>query len=1108
MRFMLRLFLLILLLQPMPLLLGDAAIYQNDIIIPTYGVDKPDPNPRFYAGRVYQGAQGRIYPYPMSDVLTNKKEDKIYKAVTLENDYIKISVLPEIGGRIFEAVDKTNNYNFFYRQSVIKPSLIGMLGAWISGGVEWNFPHHHRANTFMPMDFLIIENIDGSKTVWLTEIERRHRMKMLIGLTIWPDSNILQAEFKFFNRTPFVHSFLYFANPAVHVDTTYQVIFPPEVEYVTQHAKREYARWPIADTYYGGFDYKNVDISWWKNLPKPVSFFAWDHTSDYFGGYDHGKDAGVAYIADVFFAPGKKFFTFGCGDQGQMWDKMLTDTDGPYLELMAGAYSDNQPDYSWIQPYETKTIKQFWYPIRDLGGLSFANLNGALYFEKNGQKAWLNILTTKAYEQTNVTLTVDKNIVWQHQANISPQNVLQAEITLPQQIKTTDIVISVHTADGKELLSYQTVARAGASMPEPVKPPARPEDYETAEELYFTGLRLDEFHNPQMESYPYYMEALKRDSNDVRVNTQLGILYCKRGMWQAAEEHLQRAVRRLTTNYTRPKNGEPHYYLGCALCALGKKVNAYDAFSRAAWNFAWRAAAFYELALLDCLQQDFEKALQHINEALIVNSLNTKALNLKTVILRRLERLDDAIKTNEQTIAIDPLDYWALNECAEIQKIVASKAIAKQAHLACAKQMQIDPQLYLEVATDYGNAGFYREAIEVLKRSPVTDYPLISYYLAYYSHLVGDEAVAAYFVVHASTMPHDYCFPYRLETIDVLNYATEQQPQDANAFYYLGNLLFDLQPDVAIRAWEKAVALDPEFAIAFRNLGVAYSQTCNDIPTAISFYEKAIDINKKDPRYYYELDVLYEAANTEPDKRLELLKKNKKTVAKRDDALARLTALYVLTGDFDAAIKILTTHHFNVWEGGGDIHDVFVDAHLLRGLSYMRDGQNSLALADFQMADQYPDNLEVGRPIYDQNAGRVAFFLGQLYEQLDQKTKSQHFYQIAAAHETRDELSFYQAMALRKLSRQKEADALFDRLVANGNKQTKSNEDIDFFAKFGQKSQQNSRLARAHYFIALGHLGKGEPDLARTALASAQELDINNPWINYYAELLSTENKW
>ena len=158
---------LIFFLWPISNVTADISILESKLTIPTYGIGAPDPNPRFYTGRTYQGAQGRIYPYPMSDHLTNVRTNKEYTAVYLENDFIKICVLPEIGGRIFEALDKTNGYNFFYKQSVIKPSLIGMLGAWMSGGIEWNFPHHHRATAFMPVDYVLEENDDGSATVWI-----------------------------------------------------------------------------------------------------------------------------------------------------------------------------------------------------------------------------------------------------------------------------------------------------------------------------------------------------------------------------------------------------------------------------------------------------------------------------------------------------------------------------------------------------------------------------------------------------------------------------------------------------------------------------------------------------------------------------------------------------------------------------------------------------------------------------------------------------------------------------------------------------------------------------------------------------------------------------
>ncbi len=221
---------------------GQTRIWQEQITLPTYLVGDADPNPRFYDGRVTQGAQGRVYPYAMSDVLLQEKEDKVYDIIYLENDYVKISVIPELGGRIFTAVDKSNQYDFFYRQHVIKPALIGTLGEWISGGSEWNFPHHHKATTMKTMDYLMEEHEDGSATLWLAETERRHRFRITLSITLYADRSYVEMGVNPYNPTPFVNSFLYFANPAVHVDSTYQVIFPPNVAWVTQHAKREFIK--------------------------------------------------------------------------------------------------------------------------------------------------------------------------------------------------------------------------------------------------------------------------------------------------------------------------------------------------------------------------------------------------------------------------------------------------------------------------------------------------------------------------------------------------------------------------------------------------------------------------------------------------------------------------------------------------------------------------------------------------------------------------------------------------------------------------------------------------------------------------------------------------
>ncbi len=1079
-----------------------ARIYEQSLVIPTYGVDRPDPNPRFYVVRTYQGAQGRVYPYPMFDVLTNKRSDKTYKAVYLENAYIKICVLPEIGGRIFSAVDKTNNYDFFYRQTVVKPSLIGMLGAWMSGGVEWNFPHHHRSRTFMPMEYRIKENADGSRTLWLGELERRHRMRLLLGLTVYPDKSYIELTTKIFNRTPMVNSFLYFANPAVHVDETYQVLFPPSTQYVTQHAKKEFAQWPIANSRYGGRRYDNVDISWWKNLTKPVSFIAWNYEADFFAGYDHGKEADVAYVANHHIAPGKKFFTFGCADQGKMWDKMLTDTDGPYLELMAGAYSDNQPDYSWAQPYEVKVIKQYWFPIRQLDDVKYANLNGAVNLEMvDDNTAKVQVNTTSEHNNATLTLEARGEALFSIRLSIDPSRPFTKDFPLPQGLREMDLSVTLTDHTGNKLLRYQPRNYPETEMPEPVQPPAAPKNIKTNEELYLAGLRLDQFHNPKLNPYDYYEEALRRDPDDYRVNTHLGMLYCKRGMFAEAQEKLTRAIKRLTKNYTSPKNGEAFYYLGVALKAQHKYAPAYDAFYKATWSLAWHSAAYFSLAQIDCIRGDWDKALEHIDRSLTTNALNTKALNLKTAVLRKTRRLEDALAGATKTLAVDPLDPWAMNEMYLAGAALGLRVQAAKRLDDLKKKTGHDEQLLLELAVDYGNCGMFDEAIDVLLRTESfaapnnQANPMVYYYLGYF-HTAGNDATSAqkYYRLAAQIAP-DYCFPFRTESIEILRLARKHNPDDYRAAYYLGNLLYDRQAENAIAQWEKSRAINDKFHIVHRNLGFAYGQIRNDLPAAIASMEKAIECNSKDARLFYELDRLYETANTDPAKRLALLDKNSATIAKRDDALTRQIILHVRSGQYDKAIKTLTGHHFNKWEGGGRIHDIYVDAFLLRGMQKYDEQKYRQALEDNQATLEYPDNLEVGKPDYDEKVVRTYYLMASSYQALDETDKAAEYFRKTIARKADSpQIRYFQAWAHWKLGQTDAAAEIYGDLIKTGNERLQAQASEDFFAKFGKKQSRQNQLADAHYIIALGRLGKGEQQKAKTHLEEALKLNINHTW--------------
>ena len=414
-------------------------MWEDDIVLPTYAIGEPEPNPIFYFGKQSQGAQGRVYPYPLYDNLTSKKVDRKYRIAYLENEFVRIGILPEIGGRLFEAVDKTNNYDFIYRQHVIKPALIGLIGAWISGGIEWNVPHHHRATSALPVQYKLEDGADGSKTIWVGELEVRTRMRWAVGYTLRPGKSYLEAKVRILNRTPVVETMLCFANVAVHVNENYQTIYPPGTQFGTYHSKKQFTEWPVSHQRYSGADFtQGVDISWYKNHISSNSIFAWNYEDDFFGGYDHGKKAGIVSYADHHVVPGKKMWTWGNGPAGRRWDHILTDDDGPYVELMVGAYSDNQPDYSWLQPYETKAFSMYWYPFRDIDGLKNANLDAAVNLEVASGTAKVGFYTTSNHGAATVTVKLADSVLLQEKTAVGPGKPFVRTLTLPAGVDEHD----------------------------------------------------------------------------------------------------------------------------------------------------------------------------------------------------------------------------------------------------------------------------------------------------------------------------------------------------------------------------------------------------------------------------------------------------------------------------------------------------------------------------------------------------------------------------------------------------------------------------------------------------------------------------------------------
>src|SRR6185312_3862597 len=377
----------------------DVKAWVEKIPIPTYEVGKPEKNPMFLEKRVYQGSSGVVYPHPIIESIRNEKISKEYEAVFIENDYLKIMILPELGGRIQRAYDKIKNRDFVYYNQVIKPALVGLAGPWISGGIEFNWPQHHRPSTFEPVDWSIEEHADGSKTIWVNEVERMFRTKGMAGFRLYPGKAYLEINVKLFNRTALPQTFLWWANPAVKVNDYYQSVFPPDVNAVFDHGKRDVSTFPIATGTYYKVNYSpGTDISMYKNIPVPTSYMAINSDYDFVGGYEHDTKGGLLHVADHHVSPGKKQWTWGHSDFGQAWDRNLTDEDGPYIELMTGMFTDNQPDFSWLMPNEEKHFTQYFMPYSYLGVVKNASKDVLLALDYADKTISLKVYATSEYK--------------------------------------------------------------------------------------------------------------------------------------------------------------------------------------------------------------------------------------------------------------------------------------------------------------------------------------------------------------------------------------------------------------------------------------------------------------------------------------------------------------------------------------------------------------------------------------------------------------------------------------------------------------------------------------------------------------------------------------
>ncbi len=889
------------------------------LVIPTYPEAPAEKLPMFAENRVHQRFTGD--PYPNAVVIRTPEKtkfDKTYEAIVLENDYIELTILPEIGGKIYSAVDKTTGYNFFYRNEVIKPALIGMLGSWISGGIEFNWPYHHRASTMLPSDYEIVKE-DGGVTVWLSEHEPVDRMKGMVGIYLADDRAIFETRMKVTNRTPLRHSFLWWENTAVPVNPDYEIFFPSDVDHVHFHYRRSNTTYPIARGHFNGYTFDTehgVDISKHFNTKFPTSYFCAASDYDYFGGYDAGKKCGVVHIGDHHISVGKKMFTWAYNQLSRSWERALTDTSGPYAELMAGSYTNNQPDLTWLEAYETKCFKQSWYPIGALGVPSYANFDAAIRVESG----ILRIQPTKDFKNVKVVLTHGGKPIFTTTCDLAAGQVSTFE--------TPAFDASTYTVTVGDILFYEQVVHVQQPLPPLFPEVPMPDEIKTAHELYVAGLHFMQYRDPNAAPEKYFERAIELEPDFAPALQILGEIYLRRHEYAKAQKVLDRALEALTVYNFHPESGRLNYLRGLALAGLGEDKLAYDALRKAAWMADAVAPAMTRAAMLDGKRGDFAAAKACADNAIEYGAQNLTAIVLSAAADYKLGNKAQAVKALEKELERDPLNHFARWFLVVMGKLSEKKFFEK---LNSNKS-----QTCLDIAVDMIDSGYSKEAMDLLSALPkYTDdiAPAIAY-------MIGDPTLM--------TDAHR-TFPFRPLEAKVL---AENGANCLLAYYHYGDRRYDEA--------EALFAKGDDYA-SKRGLALcAYRR--GDVERTLQLLDEAHALCPDMEQIVFEIAYVLNHTGAEPNAAAERIGSMIPSLANtRDDIATEWAAAYNRAHRYDEALAVLDGHSFVPCEGGETaLARQYIAAWYGKGLDFRAAGRDDEALEAFRRAQTLPENLGAG----------------------------------------------------------------------------------------------------------------------------------------------------
>lgn len=902
-------------------LAAQVKVWQGTLTLPTYQEGKPDPNPPF---DIY--TTNRInYPYTMRTNLTGVKAEHTWRAIFLENEYLKCTVLPDFGGRIYTCVDKISGQPIFYANTSIKLAQVGYRGAWAEFGVEFNFPISHNWASASPVDFAYTSHKDGSASVWVSNIDRVYGMQWTVELVLKPGSTLLEQRVTLYNRSDVRHRYYWWNNAAVRVWDNSRIEYP--MRFVASHGFTDVYRWPI--------DAQGRDLSLIKDQTNgPVSLFVHGSREPFMGVWNPKTQTGTAHYAEYRDLPGKKTWSWGADAAGLEWRRALSDDDSACVEVQGGLFR-NQETYAFLDPGQTIRFSEYWMPVRGIGGISRANKAGVVYFDTHGSDVSVALNVNERLAGAQISLTQNGTALWSGTVDLTPEKNWSHTVTPEDGAKVT---FELKDSTGRSLLK-QTDGKYDWDPESTIKVghqevPQIPDPANRSEDDWLQAGRDLELNGKVVLAFAAYKSALEKYPQSHSLQVAAGRLAVSLQRFDEAERLLQLAQKRDTPDSVIA------YYLGIAEENLGHDREAETSYEIAYRQAALRAPAAIKLGELRAREGSLQDAASFLKAAVAAQPANSRALEELEAVLRASGDSTEAGRLANVGLTAEPMSDFLKEDTGK----------PNLEHLAA------DPYRVLRVAAEYMRLGLYKNALQVLDRTyervapdqsePGSvlpqKHPLVLYYAAYCKQKLGADAPQNWRA--ASELSPNLVFPSSITDRVVLQAALAANNKDATAHYLLGTLLFSKGlNDQGMAHWAEAKRLDEHMPVVDVDMGDALLKLKRDPQRALAAFHEGMIDDPNNAAVYAGLDAAMSLTGTSAEERAATLSKYPSADASNSKMPASLVYQLALTRaeakQFPQALALFKDRFFPSEELGTTSEEVLLEIKVMQAEAWAKTGK-------------------------------------------------------------------------------------------------------------------------------------------------------------------------